>query len=285
MNLTVLSVGAAVVLTGLAPLAPAQQTGLEAMAVVVRDRGAAVGDQIVSLSGRRGTEQPAAWRVVVRDPAFAGHFREYVVKGGKLATEQPVAPAEAGAYATAPLVRPKLKIDSPIVFWRAHTEAKKALIGFDAVDYELRNAEFSVKPVWVVSLRQAGGTKVGELAVSAESGNVLRRTWFEAGRQTAPRSGTVSTPQRSGTTDVVSDKAQQAWEGTRTGWNQGKKAVKTGFSKASTAVGGWLLRAGGATAPETTKPPAKPAGPTPTPPQTGGPTTWEKGRYDSGASR
>jgi hypothetical protein len=257
MNLTALSAGAAGLLVALASSVVAQQTGLDAFAVLTRDKGSTAGTQVVSLSGRRGAEQPDAWRLVARDPAFAGHFREYVVKAGRVISEHAVPTAESASYATAPLVRAKVKIDSPVVFWRAHTEAKKALVGFDTVDYELRNAEFSTKPVWVVSLIGRGGSKVGEVAVSAESGNVLRRTWFEAGRQTVQRTGTVGTPQRSGTTTALSDKAQQALDGTRTGWNQGKKAVKTGFSKASTTVGGWLLRAGSATAPPPATTPPK----------------------------
>jgi hypothetical protein len=286
MKLTILSAGAAALLiVGCGPLA-AQQTGLEALGVLVRTKGAAAGAQVVTVSGRRGAEQPAIWRLVARDPAFAGHFREYLVKAGRVTSEAAVPTAESASYATAPLVRSALKIDSHIVFWRAHTEAKKVLVGFDTVDYELRNAEFSTKPVWVVSLTGRSGAKVGELAVSAETGNVLRRTWFEAGRQTAQRPPAASAP-RNGTNAVITDTAQQAWDGTRTGWNQGKKAVKTGFSKASTTVGGWLIRAGGGTPPAapsaaTPPTPAKTAGSPPIPPGRGGPATWENGRYESG---
>lgn len=255
MKLTVLSAGAAVLLIGgCRPLA-AQQTGLEALDVLSRAKGAAAGTQVVTVSGRYGAEQPATWRLVARDPVFAGHFREYRVTAGRVASEHAVPTTESSLYASAPLIRKNLKIDSHIVFWRAHTEAKKSLVGFDAVDYELRNAEFSTRPVWVVSLTGRGGVKVGELAVSAETGNVLRRTWFAAGRQTAPG----APPPRRGANAVISDTAQQAWAGTRTGWNHGKEAVRTGLSKASTAVGGWLIRAGGGTPPaDKPGPPARP---------------------------
>jgi len=215
--------------------AAAQQTGREALMEVVRRKGPAA-SEIVTLSGQNGAEQPAAWRLVARDPAFPGRYREYQVKDGRLTSEQAVPAAESSSYASSPLVRAKIRVDSPVVFWRAHTEAKKALVGFDTVDYELRNAEFSTTPVWVVHLINQSGIKVGEVAVSAESGNVLRRTWFEAGRQPAPRPKLTPAEQ----------KTQDAWQGTRTGLHQGKKAVKTGLGKASTTVGGWLLRAGSA---------------------------------------
>lgn len=305
MNVAALVWIGCVLSAGLTGSVLAQGTGLEALGVLVREKGVAAGGQVVLLAGDRGAEQPGVWRVVTRDPVYAGRFREYLVKAGRVVAEQAVPAAESGALATAPLVREKIRIDSPIVFWRAHTEAKKALIGFDMVDYELRNAEFSTRPVWVVRLRRKAGTQVGELAVSAESGNVLRRTWFEAGRKTETRAATVSQPKRQLTSEALSDTAQQAWQGTRTGIKEGTKAVKTGLSKASTTVGGWLIRAGGGTPPASTAPststvprsgakpaagtPAPPAnrpvGPVPPPPQTGGPATWERGAYDSGAKR
>ena len=290
MRLPAFFLGAALLLTGLASSAAAQQTtGLEALDNLTGFKGAAIGSRVVALQGERGAEQPAIWRVVAKDPAFPGQFREYEVKAGRVISEQAVPPAEAGTYVTTPLVRGKLKIDSPVVFWRAHTEGRKALIGFDAVDYELRNAEFSTTPVWVVRLRTKKGTLVGELAVSAESGQVLRRSWYEAGRQTARKTQTRTTPAAGSpapATAAINETAQQAWQGTRKGWNQGKKAVQTGFSKASTTVGGWLLKAGQATAPTSTESSArKPAAAPPPKPQSPGPATWERGRYDSGAAR
>lgn len=276
---------AAAILTGWGSSVQAQQTGLEALGVLSRARGAALGNQVVVLTGERGSEQPAAWRLVTRDPAFAGRFLEYVVKNGRLIAEQAVPAADAGRYATAPLVRSKLKVDSHVAFWRAHTEAKKVLVGFDSVDYELRNAEFTTTPVWVVRLVNTSGAKVGELAVSAESGNVLRRTWFEAGRQPATGSRVASAPSRNTGSTTINEKAQQAWEGTRAGWNEGTKAVKTGLRKASTTVGGWLLRAGGESPTPTSPTPASQPTPTkptkPATPQTRGPTTWQNGSYDS----
>ncbi len=242
--------------------ASAQQTGLEALAALARAKGGAVENQVVLLAGSRGSEQPDLWRVVARDPAIAGQFREYGIRGRRVVMEQAVPVAEAGGYARAALVRSKVKVDSHVVFWRAHTEALKVLIGFDEVDYELRNAEFSTTPVWVVRLRNLKGVQVGELAVSAESGNVLRRTWFEAGRQPAGGAAPVSSPQRNGNGDAISETAQKAWTGTRNGWNEGTKAMKTGFRKASTTVGGWLLRAGGESPPP---PPASAPTPPPAP--------------------
>lgn len=225
----------------------AQLTGRDALAEVARVKGSAAASQIVSLTGRRGAEQPAAWILVARDTSFPGRFRAYTVSGGRITAEVALPASESAAYASTPLDRTKLKVDSPVVFWRAHTEAEKALLGFDTVDYELRNAEFSSTPVWVVKLHDRAGGKIGELAVSAESGQVLRRAWSEAARPTSKRRGAISQPRRITTPAAAPQPtAQHTWEETRSSLNQGTKVVKSGLGKASTTVGGWLVRAGGA---------------------------------------
>jgi hypothetical protein len=305
MKMTAAIWGTAVLFAASAVSVSAQQTAFAAWDVLSRDRGAAVGGEVVLVSGEKGSEQPEVWRMVARDPAFAGRFREYGVRRGRVVSEAAVPAAQTVGLSGSPLNRGRIKIDSHVVFWRAYSEGKKALIGFDSVDYELRNAEFSTKPVWVVRLLKNGGIRVGELAISAESGQVLRRTWFEAGRQTASGPGATSTSNRGSATTTttkapaataVSATAQQAWEGTRTGWNQGTRAVKSGFSKASTTVGGWLMRAGAAAAPDPVPaapksgqpaaPKAAPKKATAPPPASGnGPANWEHGRYDSSSSR
>jgi hypothetical protein len=89
-------------------------------------KGSAAASQIVSLTGRRGAEQPAAWILVARDTSFPGRFRAYTVSGGRITAEVALPASESAAYASTPLDRTKLKVDSPVVFWRAHTEAEKA---------------------------------------------------------------------------------------------------------------------------------------------------------------
>ncbi len=253
MKMTTRIAGAVALLLGVSGPLVAQQTGLEALGVLRRTVGTPAADRVVLLSGRLGAEQPAVWRLVARHPAHAGHFLEYQVQGGRVISESAVPTTESVTYARAPLTRTKLRVDSPVVFWRADTEAKKARIGFDAVDYTLRNAEFSTKPVWVVRLIGQRGATVGELAVSAETGNVLRRTWFEAGRQDRPP---PAPPARGPAPAALSGSAQQAWEGTRSGVRHGTRAVQSGLSKASTTVGGWLIRAGGGVPPSSQTAPA-----------------------------
>ncbi len=242
----------------LAPLAQAQQTGKAALSVVARQRGQA-GASAVSIEGRNGQDQPATWRVVTKDPEFAGRYRAYLVSGNRIVSEEAVSAEESARYSGTSLQTKRVKIDSTGAFMAADQAAKKALVGFDSLDYSLRNKELSSDPVWQITLVDQATRPVGELIVSAESGAVLRRTWYESGRQVATGntrqparatvSGPVSTAPPAGTGtaagSTVADRAQQVWEKTRDGFEQGKSIVRTGFTKATTTVSGWIDRARG----------------------------------------
>jgi len=249
-------------------MSQAQQSGLQAMEVLTRAKGTATGQRIVVVAGENGAEQPETWRLVVRGPPNANQLWEFSVRGGRLIAEQPLPPSADAVFSGAPLVRTKLKIDSPVVFWRAHTEAEKARVGFDTVDYGLRNAELSTTPVWVARLNNQAGQQVGELTISAETGQVLRRTWMTAPRGTGSRSTppVATTPANSPasadpapTTEILEEKAKQAWDGTRSGWHHGKRAVQSGLRKAGDTVGGWFRRANDG--PLIPPPPPAPASP------------------------
>lgn len=72
-----------------------------------------------------------------------------------------------------------------MVFATVDKAAKKALVGFDSINYQLRAKELSNEPVWSVSLIDQFGQTVGTLIVSAESGAVLSRTWYDVPQQPA----------------------------------------------------------------------------------------------------
>jgi hypothetical protein len=248
----------------------AQTTARGALAALTREKGAAIASQVVLVSGAQGQDQPESWRVVVRDPEFAGRFREYSIGRGKVIKVMPVAAQDAARLSRAPLVVKRIKIDSTTAFAAADHAARKALVGFDSLDYELRNKELSQDPVWLVRLIDSGGAAAGELSISAESGAVLRKTWYDTGRQpeTAAQfaahsaTGKVSEPTRQPASAAVGQKAQQLWDGTRNGIEQGKEVMRTGFQRASTSVRGWIDRLRGE-------------------PGSSSDAAWENGTYDS----
>jgi hypothetical protein len=231
----------------------AQTTGRGALNALTKAQGAGIGSRIVLVTGEQGQDQPPSWRIVARDPEVAGRFHEYIIRNNKVVQASPLASVEAPVIRRSPLVVKRVKVDSTTAFMAADQAAKKALIGFDSLDYELRNKELSQDPVWLVRLRDTSGSPAGELIISAESGAVLRKTWYESPRPapspavaaTAPRSQAPAQgapAPRDPAAPGVSQKAQQIWEDTRNGLEQGRQVVKTGFQKAGTSVRGWFER-------------------------------------------
>lgn len=251
-------------LLGMGSVATAQTTGKTALALVAKARGVPAG-AILEVSGVNGQDQPPVWRVITRDPEFTGRFREYHVSQGKITAVGPLSDDAAPVVNRAGLVPTSVKIDSPQVFHTANEAAKTALVGFDSIDYLLRNKEYSSDPIWVVRLKDYRGQQVGEIVISAQTGHMLQRTWFQNGRAyantsseappkktgtTAPsqpqgkvaRAGGTANRQAEGaaTPGKTYSTGQEFLESARAGLNQSREALKTGYQRASSVIGGWI---------------------------------------------
>lgn len=239
----------------------AQTTGKTALSLVAKARGVPAG-AIMEVNGVKGQDQPAVWRVITRDPEFAGRFREYHVSNGKITAVGPLPDEVAPVINQAGLSQAAVKVDSVQAFLAANEAAQTALVGFDSVDYQLRNKEYSSDPIWLVKLADHRGQRVGEVVVSAQTGKVLQRTWVQNGRSYANSSVESASPSaprpratvaRAGTsanrqtapapTTRKSVTGQEVWENARTGFNHSKEAIKTGYQKASSIIGGLINKA------------------------------------------
>ena len=171
-------------------------TGRGALTTLTREKGASVASHAVQISGTRGRTNlvHGGWSCATRNsPVDSTNTLSARTRWSKPPRFRP---RTVPGVSRAPLVK-RVKFDSTAAFAAADKAAKKALIGFDSLDYELRNKELSQDPVWLVRLRGAGGATAGELIISAESGAVLRKR-YETARQPAPSSNLATTGQRTG---------------------------------------------------------------------------------------
>ncbi|MGI8603104.1 MAG: hypothetical protein ACR2OZ_08895 [Verrucomicrobiales bacterium] len=242
-----------------------QQTAKKAISSLARERGWGVAHQVVLVAGERGQDQPVEWRIVARDPESRGRFLEFAVRNGHVIEEHLLTPDEVAKISRAPLAQKRVRIDSRQLFALADKAAKKAHIGFDNLDYELRNREFSQEPIWSVRLNDSGGEMVGELAVAADSGAILRRMWSQNGRGDATpllashgrvrhqgtaagpsprpvRGETVSSPESGG----LREQANLVWERTRDGIQHGHDLLRSNVKRASDGLRGLFGRSSSA---------------------------------------
>lgn len=185
----------------------------------------------------------------MRDPEYAGRLREYVVRLGRIVREG-VLPADRqnSGY---PLSPRRIKVDSRQAFISADKAAKKALVGFDALNYELRNKELSQEPIWFITLVDQNENRTGELIISAETGAILQRVWYENGRAEAGSSAPDQTyidPRDQRSSRATSNERRSSenrqgndrWTKTKDGASAGFGLLRDGVKKVGSGIGGWL---------------------------------------------
>lgn len=215
--LAVFSAGAAV----------AGDTAYDALRVACTKAGKDAQSRIVRISGTAGKPQPAVWRVVIEDAAGgAGRsgVQEIDVQRDKVVGLRKGAGVAPGMRVNLAAVQ----LDSDGVFTVANTEALRANVSFDRLDYVLSTGGPGGAPNWKVELFDGPVTRVGSLKIAADSGAILERsselTITEEDRREA-RWSKPGQPYRS-----VPDFFHRAWKGTE----------NTGYKLKNWATGyGW----------------------------------------------
>jgi len=142
----------------------------EALRTVGRERGEPWMERLLVAVGTEGSPQPAQWALSFQDAAARGGVREFVVSSrGVTAESTPVVPS--GVKPGSVLSVKNIKVDSTGAFATANREAARARLGFDSLNYRLRDRNGT--PVWRVALFDRGGVEVGWLDVSARDASVV----------------------------------------------------------------------------------------------------------------
>jgi hypothetical protein len=148
----------------------------EAIRALARERGADLLNRVVHVVGHRGAQQPAVWRIVVRENH--GMLREFFLSNGQVISEGLVPAKAAQQLAGAAVPMKSVTADSADAFAKADAIAREARIPFTSVNYQLRCLELSQNPAWFLQLMDSQGNRVGALSISAATGEILSRQWF-----------------------------------------------------------------------------------------------------------
>lgn len=177
-----LSIALVLAITLIGSAAFANTTAYEALRVV-NSRNSTYAGSTVEVSGVGGLPQPSAWRVVVNDPLARGGIREFEVSGGAILSERTPAGSRARSVQGAPLAVANLNLDSSGAFAVANKFAIQSQIGFDSVNYTLRNDPVIRTPVWLLQLLDVNGVELATLRINAATGSIA----------SSQRSGSTST--------------------------------------------------------------------------------------------
>lgn len=170
----------------IAPLAASAQPSSFPSAVTTlrnfgRERGDAVLSRVVGVVGFNGQDQPAQWLLLQADAETPNLLHEYAVQGGRVVAHREFFRNPGQDLPNIPIAVSKLAIDSPQAFALANQAARKAGIGFDAMNYQLRCRDLRNEPIWVLSLMDGARRVVGVVYISALNGETLRTVWNQAG--------------------------------------------------------------------------------------------------------
>lgn len=248
----------------------AQVSARSALQVLAQQRGRAVASQVVQVRGAEGQDQPEVWEIIAREPR-SGRLVSHRISGGRLEQERWLEPAEALALNGRPLNEKFLRVDSTNAFAAADAAARKAQVGFDSIDYELRNRELSQEPIWNLTLNDRRGQPVGEITLAARTGAVLKSVWTGAPapavvRNSLPAAGPAAgargatpAPASAGGDEGVGAALERA----RQSLQQGRDSVRQGLVRGRDYLRDAFQRWRGAE------------------PSSSG-SDWEEGYYDSG---
>lgn len=147
------------------------ETAKDTLSLLKGYRGALIAENVTTVRGHRGQDQPSVWEVATR---MSDGERVFVIRNKQIIADTVYS---SGGGVVVDLRR--LKIDSADVFRVANRLAVMAKVGFDSIDYELRAAPLGNSPLWIVHLRNFAGKDVGRLEVSGESAEVISSKWFD----------------------------------------------------------------------------------------------------------
>ncbi len=170
MYRAIFSIVVAAMAAGPSLLRAGQISAYEAMISVGRAKGDALLANLVEVRGVDAAPQPAQWTLSFKDASARGGIREFVVNDKGISAERtPLQTRGAGSSGT--MAATALKLNSTGVFTAANAEAAKAKLGFNTLDYRLRNK--GGVPVWLVRLSDVDGNEVGVIEFSAKDGTIV----------------------------------------------------------------------------------------------------------------
>ncbi|MEM0895560.1 MAG: hypothetical protein AAGJ79_01650 [Verrucomicrobiota bacterium] len=156
----------------------AENSAKTALDMILDRHGEPFTRNIVKISATGGIPVPQEWTVTTHNPNSPTLLHQFVVNDRRAIDEGASNDFYPRVRPTGFVKRQDIQLDSIDAFQILNREAQAAKIGFDSVNYMLRCREFSTEPVWTLSAVDAQNRIAGVIDVSAQTGAVLRKTWY-----------------------------------------------------------------------------------------------------------
>lgn len=147
------------------------ETAYSALRVVGAERGEEIFQQVIEVRGD-GTQEPAAWKIVVLDRGARAGVREIEVRKGRITHEST---PKTAPQASGPMNLDLLNLDSEGVIDVINLETG-APTSAERINYSLSNGTASGTPVWTLKMQPPRLGTIASMEVAADTGEVLTRT-------------------------------------------------------------------------------------------------------------
>lgn len=152
--------------------AKATETAYSALKVGCAAIGKDAHNRVLEVSGEGGRPQPLVWKITVEDTGARGGLTEVEVQKGRVISQRRPVSRTTGAR----LNLSAIQLDSDGVFSVANSEAIRAGVSFDRLNYSLTAANQAGLPTWSVELLSGPSQRVGSLKIAADNALVLERS-------------------------------------------------------------------------------------------------------------
>ena len=149
------------------------ESAYKALRALGAQRGEAILNHVIEVTGVDGAPQPAVWKITLDDPAARGGVRQIEMANGQIVSEHTPLRDETVVGAPQLMDFQHLNLDSPGAFTVANQEAVRLGVSFDRVDYKLHVSEDRGIPVWSLKLLDTHGNVMQTVRISADKGLVL----------------------------------------------------------------------------------------------------------------
>lgn len=202
----------------------ANTTAYEALRTV-NNRNSTYAGSAIEVTGVQGLPQPSTWRVVVNDPLARGGIREFEVSGNNIRSERTPAGSRARSLQDHSLVISNINLDSSGAFTIANKFAIQSRIGFDSVNYTLRNDPVTRTPIWLLQLLDVNGGELATIRINAATGSIAS-SQLSGSTSTAASTDPYQTSADGGFIGRTSEAAKKVQESTGRGIRRGLGAAQ-----------------------------------------------------------
>jgi len=209
--------------------AMAQETAYQALQSLTAAQGEAALENVFVVRGTGGVPQPAEW-IVYRGRLLDRTFRTTCIQDNGTIGLGKIPAAEVGLQPHAQKINfSVINVDSNAAWHIAKREARKEDFKFQRADYELKTNSMAGVPAWSMRLFNDKKSYLGELTISAATGQILHPLKLERFRM----------EEIDGRTELVT--FTEPWP------RRATRSVGRWFSQTGTIFGHDLLRAAGTT--------------------------------------